>query len=138
MALTRFPASYTNTPVEKALADLAAAPSMEALGELLAASMKGGLVLDVTGSTPESGTRLRTVHTPDGQAVLPLFTSVEEVRRAVPEEQLPQVQVTIVPGKDALALIRTAEFVAVQYNPGSAAQVIARTHIDAALDEAQH
>jgi hypothetical protein len=44
-----------------------------------------------------------------------------------------QVQAIIVPAREALALIETAEFVAVQFNPGTNTMVVARSHIESAL-----
>ncbi|MCX7522680.1 SseB family protein [Microbacterium sp. STN6] len=135
-ATPRFPASYVNTGVERALAALAAAPSEQTLSALLDAATKGGLVLDITGSSAETGTHVRTVASTDGKQVLPLFTSMKELQRAVAEtaEEGMQVQATIVPSRQALELIRTDDdFVAVQFNPGPDALVVARAHVEAAL-----
>jgi len=131
----RFPQTYENLPVRNALDELAATPSMEGLDRLLTAALAGGLVIDVTGSTPETGTHVRTIATTDGRPVLPLFTSMKALENAVGQALGPgtQVQATIVPGRDALSLIGTADFVAVQFNPGGHAQVIAREHIETAL-----
>lgn len=131
----RFPQSYENVPVRRALEELALTPSMDALDELLAAAVKGGLVIDVTGSTPETGTHVRTIASTTGEPVLPLFTSMAALKAAVAGAggTGAQVQATIIPGKEALALIDTAEFVAVQFNPGSHGQVVAREHIERAL-----
>src|SRR6185437_1560527 len=78
----RFPQSYENAPVKKALAAIAAEPSRESLDVLLTAATKGGLVVDLTGSTPQD-TRLRTISSTTGEAVLPLFTSMNALRSAV-------------------------------------------------------
>ncbi|MGH1524687.1 hypothetical protein ACRAWC_11880 [Leifsonia sp. L25] len=48
----RFPQTYENGPVRKALTALAAEPTMENLETLLTAATTGGLVVDVTGSEP--------------------------------------------------------------------------------------
>ena len=129
-----FPKSYENVPVRHALEKLAAAPSMAALDELLTASVKGALVVDVTGSTPETGTRVRTISSTDGRPVLPLFTSMRELETAVGQAEAgAAVQAIIIPGREALDLIATADFIAVQFNPGSHAQVVAREHVEAAL-----
>jgi len=40
----------------------------------------------------------------------------------------------VLPGREAFALIRTADFVAVQLDAGSIAQVVARSFIEQSLD----
>lgn len=147
MASPRFPAGYQNVPVRAALDALASEPSMDGLDALLKASVRGGLAVDVTGSTPETGTRIRTIVSTDGEPVLPLFTSIDEVKLAVAsaldaaasagERDQVAVQAAILPARDALALIGSDEFVAVQFDPGSTAQVIMRTHIETALKAAE-
>lgn len=134
----RFPQTYENGPVTKALAAIVAEPTREKLDALLAAAVKGGLVVDVTGSTPQD-TRLRTISSTTGEAVLPLFTSMKALRAAVAqsaEGQGTRVQAVIVPAVEALGFIRTADFVAVQFDPGAAhTMVVARSHIESALGE---
>ncbi|MHA7984692.1 SseB family protein [Rathayibacter sp. CAU 1779] len=131
-----FPKTYENTAVRRALESLAASPSLEGLEELMAASVKGALVVDVTGSTQESGTRVRTIESTDGRLVLPLFTSMRELETAVGETDAgTAVQAIVIPAREALALITTADFAAVQFNPGSHGQVVAREHVEAVLDK---
>jgi hypothetical protein len=134
----RFPQSYENAPVRKALAAIAAEPTLDKLDALLAAAVKGGLVVDVTGSTPQD-TRLRTISSTTGESVLPLFTSMNALRAAVAqsaEGEGARVQAVIVPALEALGFIRTADFVAVQFDPGAAhTMVVARSHIESALGE---
>ncbi|RDV45825.1 SseB family protein [Leifsonia sp. ku-ls] len=134
----RFPQSYENVPVRKALTAIAAEPTLENLEALLAAAVKGGLVVDVTGSTPQD-TRLRTISSTTGEAVLPLFTSMNALRAAVAqtaEGEGAKVQAVIVPALEALGFIRTADFVAVQFDPGAThTMVVARSHIESALGE---
>jgi len=163
MAAPQFPASYVNTAVERALADLAEAPGEETLAALLDAAQRGGLVLDITGSDARDP-RVRTVASTDGRPVLPLFTSMEQLEIAVGQALAAQsagrqasggrggdgaqggdsaqgadgaqgaaVQAVIVPARQALELIGSDDFVAVQFNPGQAAQVIARSHVELAL-----
>ncbi|MFF1876743.1 SseB family protein [Leifsonia sp. NPDC058230] len=137
MAVTpRFPSSYENVPVRKALAAIAAEPSIPNLDALLAAAVTGGLVVDVTGSTPES-TTLRTISSTTGEAVLPLFTSMKALRDAVgstPGGAGQKLQAVIVPATEALGFIATADFVAVQFNPGAEeTMIVARSHIESAL-----
>lgn len=138
MAQPRFPQSYENVPVRTALTALAAEPTLENLDALLATAVKGGLVVDVTGSTPQD-TRLRTISSTTGEAVLPLFTSMNALRAAVAQSadgEGARVQAVIVPALEALGFIRTAEFVAVQFDPGAAhTMVVARSHIESALGE---
>ncbi|NQX29171.1 SseB family protein [Microbacteriaceae bacterium VKM Ac-2854] len=127
------PASYANAQARSALEALVAAPTVDLVDALLAACLAGSLVVDVTGSTPEAEPRVRTVTSTNGQLVLPLFTSTDEVRLAVPRAQHARVQSLVLPGRDAFELIRSAEFIAVQLDPGSIAQVIARSFIENAL-----
>ncbi|MGJ4845683.1 MULTISPECIES: SseB family protein [unclassified Leifsonia] len=138
MKQPRFPQSYENVAVRTALAAIAAEPTLENLDALLAAAVKGGLVVDVTGSTPQD-TRLRTLTSTNGEPVLPLFTSMKALRDAVgatEEGAGTQVQAVIVPATEALGFIRSAEFVAVQFNPGTEqTMVVARSHIESALSE---
>ncbi|WP_223693240.1 SseB family protein [Leifsonia poae] len=132
----RFPASYENVPVRKALTAIVAEPSRENLDALLAAAVTGGLVVDVTGSTPEN-TTLRTISSTTGEAVLPLFTSMKVLQGAVANTAAGEgapVQAVIVPATEALGFIASADFVAVQFNPGAdETMVVARSHIEAAL-----
>ena len=138
MPQPRFPQTYENVPVRKALAAIAADPTLEKLDALLAAATKGGLVVDVTGSTPDE-TRLRTIISTTGEPVLPLFTSMKALRTAVGGSGAAKgtmVQAVVVPATEALGYIRSAEFVAVQFDPGTEqTMVVARSHIESALSE---
>jgi hypothetical protein len=134
-AKARFPSSYENVPVRKALAAIVSEPTIENLDALLAAAVRGGLVVDVTGSTPEN-TTLRTISSTTGESVLPLFTSMKALQGAVAggAGTGTQVQAVIVPATEALGFISTADFVAVQFNPGAEeTMVVARSHIESAL-----
>lgn len=131
----RFPSSYENVPVRKALTAIVAEPSIENLNALLTAAVSGGLVVDVTGSTPDN-TTLRTISSTTGESVLPLFTSMKALQGAVADSAGAgtQVQAVIVPAVEALGFISTADFVAVQFNPGATeTMVVARSHIESAL-----
>ncbi|MFP3467300.1 SseB family protein [Leifsonia sp. SIMBA_070] len=134
----RFPQTYENAAVRTALTTIAAEPTLENLDALLAAATKGGLVVDVTGSTPQD-TRLRTISSTTGEAVLPLFTSMKALRAAVAQTadgEGARVQAVIVPAREALGFIGTADFVAVQFDPGAEhTMVVARSHIESALGE---
>lgn len=111
-----------------------ASPTTAAVDLLLTTCLEGSLVVDVTGSQPGGIPHVRTVATTTGEQVLPLFTSTDEVRTAVPRAQHPRVQMLVLPGREAFALIDTADFVAVQLDPGSLAQVVARSFVERALD----
>jgi hypothetical protein len=128
------PGPYRNTAAREALEALVAAPTAEGVDRLLDACLEGSLVVDVTGSQPGGVPHVRTVATTTGEQVLPLFTSTDEVRTAVPRQQHPRVQMLVLPGREAFALIGTADFVAVQLDPGSIAQVVARSFVERALD----
>ncbi|PPH24266.1 hypothetical protein C5C99_01115 [Rathayibacter sp. AY1C4] len=128
------PGPYRNAEAREALEALVAAPTAEAVDRLLEACLDGSLVVDVTGSQPGGVPHVRTVATTTGEQVLPLFTSTDEVRTAVPRQQHPRVQMLVLPGREAFALIRTADFVAVQLDPGSIAQVVTRSFVERALD----
>ena len=128
-----FPKSYVNVPVRDALAAFQAEPSVEAIEAVLAKAQQGGLVVDVTGSTSKTGLRLRTINSTDGELVLPLFTSLAELGLAVPEDQRSRVQGSIMGAADALGMITTADFVAVQFDAGSRAIIVKRDLVVAAL-----
>lgn len=131
------PGPYRNEEARRALEALVAAPTAEGVERLLTACLEGSLVVDITGSQPGGVPHVRTVATTTGEQVLPLFTSTDEVRTAIPRQQHPRVQMLVLPGREAFALIGTADFVAVQLDPGSIAQVVARSFIERSLDEGQ-
>lgn len=127
------PVAYANTEARAALENLVAAPTAALVDALIAACFAENLVVDITGSTPGKEPRIRTVMSTGGGLVLPLFTSTDEVRLAVPRTQHPRVQSLVLPGREAFALISTADFIAVQLDAGSIAQVIARSFVENAL-----
>ena len=146
MTPTRFPSDYENTAVRAAAQVVMDSPTREALGALLDAAQVGGLAVDVTGSTAETGARVRMVSSTDGRPVLPLFTSVAAVQAAVAsadpvesvlEGEQPPVQAAILDATEALGLVRSAPFIAVQFDPGTIGLVVAREHVDRALDGEQ-
>lgn len=128
-----FPRSYVNTKVRETLDAFAAEPSMAGIEAVLAAAQRGGLAVDVTGSTAASGLRIRTIPSTDGELVLPLFTCLAELGLAVGDEQRDGVKGSLMPAAQALGLIETADFVAVQFDPGSRAVVVQRSLVEAAL-----
>jgi hypothetical protein len=124
-----FPKSYANRPLRKALETFAALPNRTTLDALLAAMRTGGLVVDITGTTDAADPQVRTLLSTTGELVLPLFTSVAELRLAVPEEQRAVAQAMILPAAGALELVTTADFVAVQFDVGSIGQVVKREFV---------
>jgi len=128
-----FPKSYSNRPLRKALETLAALPNRTTLDALLAAMRTGGLIVDITGSTDAADPQLRTILSTDGELVLPLFTSLAELRLAVPVPDRPAVKAMFLPAPEALALIETADFVAVQFDAGSLAQIVKRDFVTASI-----
>ena len=135
MAAPRFPQSYENRAVAAALDRLVESPGEETLTALLDAALRGGLAVDVTGSPSPQELRLRTLQTTDGRQVLPLFTSMNELKATVDAAGLTGTTVNgiIVPGRQALGFIETADFVAVQFNPRRPGGIVAREHILRAL-----
>jgi hypothetical protein len=118
-----------------ALDKLIAQPGEDTLDALLQAALRGGLTVDVTGSPSPQDLRLRTIHTTDGRQVLPLFTSMKELKATVDAagQRGTKVNGIIVPGAQALGFIETADFVAVQFNPRMPGGIVAREHIERAL-----
>lgn len=136
MKAPRFPVNYENRALVTALDKLVAAPSEETLDGLLTAALNGGITVDVTGST-QNDVRLRTIETTDGRPVLPLFSSMKELKATVSAagQRGARVNGIIVPGREALGFINTADFVAVQFNPRMPGGIVAREHIDRVLAE---
>lgn len=134
MQAPRFPQSYENRALVSALDKLVADPGEATLEALLQAALSGGLTVDVTGSSP-SDLRLRTIQTTDGREVLPLFSSMKELKATVHAagDRGAKVSGIIVPGRQALGFIDSADFVAVQFNPRMPGGVVAREHIERAL-----
>jgi hypothetical protein len=130
-----FPQSYENRAAAVALDRLIESPGEATLGALLDAALRGGLTVDVTGSPSAKDLRLRTLQTTDGQQVLPLFTSMKELKATADAAGLGGTKVNgiIVPGRQALGFIETADFVAVQFNPRLAGGIVAREHVLRAL-----
>ncbi|WP_066039931.1 SseB family protein [Herbiconiux solani] len=124
-----FPKTYANRPLRKALESFGALPTRATLDALLAAMRTGGLVVDITGTTDPADPQLRTVLSTEGELILPLFTSLTELRLAVPVAERPGVKALIIPAADALAFIETADFVAVQFDPGSLGQIVKREFV---------
>jgi hypothetical protein len=135
-----FPKTYVNRPLRAALEGFAAAPTESTLETLLDAMTRGGLVVDLTGTTDARGTtdagepQARTILSTDGQLILPLFTSVTELRFAVPPAARKAVRAVIMPAGTALQLIEGGDIVAVQFDAGSLAQIVTRPFVERALE----
>lgn len=128
-------ADYANSGVRVALDALQATPDYEHLAAFLSSLREGFLVVDVTGTPKKKSTRIRTIRSTRGQLLLPLFTSMSEVRLAVPKTQAEQVKGAIMPIAEALRLIHSDRFVAAQFDAGSAALVVLRKYIELVLGD---
>ena len=128
-------ADYVNEGVRDTLAALQQAPDYERLAEFLTALREGFLVADVTGTQKKKSTHVRTIRSTKGQLILPLFTSMDELRLAVPKGRADQAKGALMPAPEALRLIRTKPFAAAQFDIGSAALVVVRKYVELALGD---
>lgn len=126
-------ADYENVAARAALTAFTAAPDFAGLAEFLNAAREDYLVVDVTGTQKKKAARIRTTRTTKGQPVLPLFTSMAELRLAVPKKLADQVRGAVMPARQALALINSDRFVAAEINPGSDKLVLLRKFLDHTL-----
>jgi len=126
---------YVNEGVRDSLAALQQTPDYERLAEFLNALREGFLVADVTGTHKKKSTRVRTVRSTKGQLLLPLFTSMDELRLAYPKGRGDQAKGAIMPALEALRLIQTSPFVAVQFNAGSAVLPVVRKYVALVLND---
>lgn len=122
-------ADYANDGVRDTLAALQAEPDYERLAAFLTSLREGYLIADVTGTQKKKSTHVRTVRSTKGQLLLPLFTSMQELRLAHPKGRREQAKGAIMPALEALRLIESSPFVAVQFNAGSAALPVLRKYI---------
>lgn len=138
---------YVNAAVEEALAELRDTPDYTRLASFLEALRTGYLVVDITGTPQKKGTRIRTTRSTRGQLVLPLFTSMAELREAVAAggrkakgrgaAAAGDAKGAVMPAKEALRLIESDRFVAAELNPAHDPLVVLRKYIVlAAGDEA--
>ena len=128
--------NYENTGVRDALRALQETPDYEHLAAFLNALREGYLVVDVTGATSKKkGARVRTIRSTNGQLVLPLFTSVEELRAVAPASRRDEVKGAIMPARSALALITSDRFVAAEFDKASASLVCLRKYVSLAASE---
>ncbi|MGO1435182.1 MAG: SseB family protein [Canibacter sp.] len=120
---------YENTSVREALDALQQTPDYDHLVSFLNSLREGYLVVDVTG---KKKTRIRTIRSTKGQLVLPIFTSLDELRAAAAKAG---AKGAVMPAREALALIRTDRFVAAEFNPASSKQVMLRKYVELAAGE---
>ena len=128
-------ADYTNEAVRAAITALQADPDYSRLAAFLLSLREGYLVVDVTGTAKKKATHIRTIRSTSGQLVLPLFTSMQELRLAVPKGKAEGAKGAIMPVGEALRLIRSSPFVAAQFDVGSSALVVLRKYVELAAGE---
>lgn len=128
-------ADYANTEVRDAVLALQADADYERLATFLSALREGFLIADVTGTQKKKSTHVRTIRSTKGQLLLPLFTSMHELRLAHPAGRRDEAKGVIMPALEALRLIRSGPFVAVQFDAGSAALVVLRKYVELALGD---
>lgn len=128
-------ADYANDAVEQAMATLNAQPDWANMAAFLVSLREGFLVVDVTATQKKKATHIRTVRSTTGQLVLPVFTSMAELRLAVPKNKREHVRGAMMPALDALTLITTDKFVAAQLNAGSTALVVKREFVQLVLGD---
>ncbi|KAM9862034.1 SseB family protein [Leucobacter sp. BZR 635] len=127
--------NYENTEARAALLAFQAAPDYEHLAAFLNALREGFLVVDVTGtSSKKKGPRVRTIRSTKGQLVLPIFTSMAELRALAPQARGEEVKGAIMPARAALSLIKADRFVAAEFDKASASLVCLRKFILLALE----
>lgn len=128
--------TYENTGVREALRQLLETPDYEHLAAFLMSLREGFLVVDVTGAiSKKKGARVRTIRSTNGQLVLPIFTSMDELRAVAPAARREEVKGALMPAKAALALIKSDRFVAAEFDKASVGQVILRKYITLALGD---
>lgn len=129
-------ADYENVEVRAALAALQETPDYASLVSVLESLREGYLVADVTGSQnpaqqnstenaakkkggKKRGTRVRVIRSTAGQLVLPLFTSMAQLRATVTDVQHEQLRGAMMPAREALNLITTDRFTAAEFDKGA-------------------
>lgn len=128
--------TYENTGVRSALRNLLSTPDYAHLAAFLTSLREGYLVIDVTGAvSKKKGPRVRTIRSTKGQLVLPIFTSMAELRALAPNGRAEDVKGAIMPALSALSIITSDRFVAVELDKASSAQVILRKYISLVLGE---
>ncbi|WP_224779837.1 SseB family protein [Leucobacter sp. Psy1] len=129
-------ADYENPVARAALDAFRTAPDYPHLAALLTALREGYLVVDVTGTRKggggKKGARVRTIRSTQGQLVLPIFTSMAELRAAVTDKQRAELKGAVMPALEALRLISTDRFVAAEIDHASAKLVLLRKYVELA------
>ncbi|PRI12394.1 SseB family protein [Leucobacter massiliensis] len=129
-------ADYANETARAALDAFRATPDYEHLAAFLSSLREGYLVVDVSGApSKRKGPRVRTIRSTSGQLVLPLFTSMDELRAVVPAERRGELRGAVMPARGALALIATDRFVAAEFDKASASLVVLRKYVSLAAGE---
>lgn len=129
-------ADYANDGARAALESLQRTPDYEHLAAFLTSLREGYLVVDVSGAPPKKkGHRVRTIRSTKGQLVLPLFTSMDELRAVVPAERRDQLRGAVMPAREALALIGSDRFVAAEFDKASASLVVLRKYVSLAAGD---
>lgn len=123
-------ADYENADARAALLAFQATPDYEHLAAFLTSLREGYLVIDVTGtSAKKRGARVRTIRSTNGQLVLPIFTSMDELRAVVPADRRDTLQGAVMVAREALALIASDRFAAAEFDKSSAALVVLRKYV---------
>lgn len=129
-------ADYVNEGAQEALRAFTATPDYERLAAFLSSLREGYLVADVTGSPgKKKGHRFRTIRSTKGQLVLPLFTSMDELRAISAPERRGEVRGAVMPGRSALEFIATDRFVAAEFDKASSALVLLRKYVTLAAGD---
>ncbi|UOR01673.1 SseB family protein [Leucobacter allii] len=129
-------ADYANAAAQDALAAFQTTPDYPHLAAFLSALREGYLVVDVTGATSKKkGARVRTIRSTRGQLVLPIFTSMAELREIAPPDRRELITGAVMPARQALALIATDRFVAAEFDKASASLVLLRKYVALAAGE---
>lgn len=135
-AAAEISADYVNEEVRDAIRALQAEPDYDKLANLLNALRTGQFFADVTGTQKKKSVRARTIRSTKGEQLLVLFTSMSEVRAAYPAGRRDHVKGAMMPATEALALIRSGPFVAIQFDVASSALVVLRKYVELSLSEA--
>ncbi len=127
-------ADYANEGVRQAILALQNEPDYERLAAFLTSLRNGFLIADVTGTQKKKATHVRSIRSTKGQLLLPLFTSMDELRLAHPAGRRDGAKGAIMPALEALRLIRSGAFVAAQFDAGSAALIALRKYLELAIE----
>lgn len=123
-------ADYENVGARQALLAFTTTPDYDHLAAFLNALREGYLVVDVTGTSGKKrGPRVRTIRSTTGQLVLPVFTSMAELRALAGAGRGEDLKGAVMPARDALSLITADRFVAAEFDKGSASLVCLRKFI---------